>query len=158
MIKKYFLGTIHARLGSSSSLRCGLRLPKKRDSHTTLSDVGHMSHFKKQITLSLSFKSLKWLNIGFKIVQNFLKFINKFKKWPRLLAKNELLDTNKQMAHFCRGSPLVSISSTFYVQIFCAYVISEAFSSYVLALAKKSYEKCTSKTLMKSTPGLVVNT
>ncbi len=48
----------------------------------------------------------------------------------------------------------MSISSTFYVQIFLMYFVSTAFSSYILALAKKSYEKRTRETLMKSTPGL----
>jgi len=36
----------------------------------------------------------------------------------------------------------VSISSTFFVLIFCTNVISAAFSSYILALSKNSYEKC----------------
>jgi len=45
----------------------------------------------------------------------------------------------------------VSISSTFYVQIFCADVVLAAFSSYVLALAKNSYKKCARIMLMKWT-------
>ncbi len=40
----------------------------------------------------------------------------------------------------------------FYAQIFCTNVILAAFSSYVLALAKNLYEKCTRKMLMKLTP------
>jgi len=38
-----------------------------------------------------------------------------------------------------------------YVQIFCTNVVSAAFSSYVLALAKNSYKKCSRKMLMKLT-------
>ena len=41
----------------------------------------------------------------------------------------------------------------FYVQIFCTDVISAAFSSYILALAKNSYKKCVCLTLMKLTVG-----
>jgi hypothetical protein len=35
----------------------------------------------------------------------------------------------------------VSISSTFYVRIFCMNVVSAAFSSYILPLLKNLYEK-----------------
>ncbi len=49
---------------------------------------------------------------------------------------------------------LVSISSTFYVQIFCTNVIPAAFSSYILALGRNLYKKCAHKMLMKSTPGV----
>jgi len=41
----------------------------------------------------------------------------------------------------------------FYVRIFCTNVVSAAFSSYVLALAKNLYEKRVHKTLMKLTLG-----
>jgi len=41
----------------------------------------------------------------------------------------------------------------FYVQIFRTNVVSAAFSSYVLALSKNSYEKFARFTLMKLTPG-----
>ncbi len=40
-----------------------------------------------------------------------------------------------------------------YLRIFCANVISVAFSSYVLALAKNLHKKCTRKTVVKSTVG-----
>jgi len=49
----------------------------------------------------------------------------------------------------------VSISSTFYVQIFRTDVVLAVFSSYVLALAKKLYKKCAHITLMKLTTGVV---
>jgi len=52
---------------------------------------------------------------------------------------------------------LPSISSTLYVQIFRTNIVSAAFSSYVLALAKNSYEKCAQKMLVKLTPGLQRN-
>ncbi len=42
----------------------------------------------------------------------------------------------------------------FYVRIFCTNVVSAAFSSYVLALSKNSYEKRVRKMLMKLTPGI----
>jgi len=48
----------------------------------------------------------------------------------------------------------VSISSTFYVQIFRTFVISAAFLSYILALAKNLYKKFARKTLMKLTSGV----
>jgi len=41
----------------------------------------------------------------------------------------------------------------FYVQIFHTKVVSAAFSSYILALAKNSYEKCARKMLMKLMTG-----
>ncbi len=44
----------------------------------------------------------------------------------------------------------------FYVQIFCTNVVSAAFSSYVLVLAKNSYKKCAPKMLMKLTPGKIL--
>jgi len=47
--------------------------------------------------------------------------------------------------------PIVVISSTFYVQIFCANVVLAAFSSYVLALAKNLYKKCGHITLLNLT-------
>jgi len=47
---------------------------------------------------------------------------------------------------------LGSISSTFYLQFFCTYIVLAPFSSYILALAKNSYEKFGRKTLMKLTP------
>jgi len=47
-----------------------------------------------------------------------------------------------------------SISPTFYVQILRSYVVSAAFSNYVLALAKNSFEKRMCKTLMKLTHGV----
>ncbi len=47
----------------------------------------------------------------------------------------------------------VSISSTFYVQIFRTNVVSAAFSSYVLALGRNSYKKIVRLTLMKLTAG-----
>ncbi len=47
----------------------------------------------------------------------------------------------------------MSISSTFYVQIFHTNVILAAFSSYVLALGRNSYAKFVSLTLMKLTAG-----
>jgi len=49
------------------------------------------------------------------------------------------------------SSYLVSISSTFCVWIFRTTIVSAAFSSYVLALSKNSYEKCVHMTLMKLT-------
>jgi len=48
----------------------------------------------------------------------------------------------------------VSISSMFYVQIFCTNVVLAAFSSYVLALGRNLYEKFVHKMLMKLTLGL----
>ncbi len=42
----------------------------------------------------------------------------------------------------------------FYVRIFRTNVVSAAFSSYVLALAKNSYRKRARKTLMKLTVGV----
>jgi len=48
---------------------------------------------------------------------------------------------------------MVSISSTFYVQIFCTNMVLAAFSSYILALSKNLYEKCAGMTLMKLTNG-----
>jgi len=42
----------------------------------------------------------------------------------------------------------------FFVQIFCTNILSAAFSNYVLALAKKLYEKRARKTVMKSTVGV----
>ncbi len=47
----------------------------------------------------------------------------------------------------------VSISSTFYVHIFHTNIILAAFSSYVLALAKKLYKKCARIMLMKLIKG-----
>jgi len=47
----------------------------------------------------------------------------------------------------------VSISSTFYAQIFHMKVVLAAFSSYVLALAKNSYKKHVRSMLMKLTSG-----
>ncbi len=47
----------------------------------------------------------------------------------------------------------MSISSTFYVQIFCTNVVLAAFSSYVLALSKNLYEKHARLMLMKLTAG-----
>ncbi len=47
----------------------------------------------------------------------------------------------------------MSISSTFYVRIFRTNVILAAFSSYILALAKKLYEKRARIMLMKLTTG-----
>jgi hypothetical protein len=47
----------------------------------------------------------------------------------------------------------VSISSTFYIQIFRTNIILAAFSSYILALAKKLYKKGARKTLMKLMAG-----
>ncbi len=41
----------------------------------------------------------------------------------------------------------------FYVRIFCTNVVLAAFSSYVLALAKNSYEIRARKMLMKLTEG-----
>ncbi len=52
---------------------------------------------------------------------------------------------------------LLSISSTFYVQIFRTNVILAAFSSYVLALSKNSYEKHVCLTLMKLTATVIGN-
>ncbi len=49
----------------------------------------------------------------------------------------------------------MSISSTFYVQIFRTNVGSAAFSSYVLTLAKKLYKKCAHIKLMKLTTDCV---
>jgi len=46
---------------------------------------------------------------------------------------------------------LPSISSTFYIQIFRTNVVSAAFSSYVLALAKKLYKKRVRTMLMNLT-------
>jgi len=51
----------------------------------------------------------------------------------------------------CREPALVSISSTFYVRIFRTNIVSAAFSSYVLAMAKNSYKKCVHIMLMKLT-------
>jgi hypothetical protein len=45
----------------------------------------------------------------------------------------------------------VSISSTFYIQIFCTNIVLTAFTSYVLALSKNLYQKHTRMTLMKLT-------
>ena len=47
----------------------------------------------------------------------------------------------------------VLISSTFYVRIFRTNVVSAAFSSYILALVKNSYEKGARIMLMKLTEG-----
>ncbi len=47
----------------------------------------------------------------------------------------------------------MSISSTFYAQIFRTNVILAAFSSYILALGRNLYEKFARKMLMKLTPG-----
>ena len=49
----------------------------------------------------------------------------------------------------------VSMSSTFYVQIFRTNVILAAFSSYILALAKNLYKKGARKMLMKMAAGLI---
>ncbi len=49
----------------------------------------------------------------------------------------------------------VSISSTFYVQIFCTNVVLAAFSSYVLALSKNLYKKHACLMLMKLTAGSI---
>jgi len=46
---------------------------------------------------------------------------------------------------------LLSISSTFYVQIFCTNIVRQLFSIYVLALGRNSYKKFARKTLMKLT-------
>ncbi len=46
------------------------------------------------------------------------------------------------------------IHQRFFARFFRTNVVSAAFSSYVLALSKISYEKCARKTLMKLTPGL----
>jgi len=48
-------------------------------------------------------------------------------------------------------SVLLSISPTFYVQIFHANVVLASFSNYVLALSKNSYEKHAHIVLMKLT-------
>jgi hypothetical protein len=45
----------------------------------------------------------------------------------------------------------------FYVQTFHTNVISAAFSSYVLGLAKNSYKKCAHKMLMKLTAGNTIS-
>ncbi len=47
----------------------------------------------------------------------------------------------------------MSITSTFYVQIFCTEIVSAAFSSYILALLKNLYVKRACITLMKLTTG-----
>jgi len=47
-------------------------------------------------------------------------------------------EKNIPIRFFCDAGDKVSISSTFYVQIFCTFVISAAFSSYILALEKNS--------------------
>ncbi len=51
----------------------------------------------------------------------------------------------------------MSISSTFYAQIFCTNGVLAAFSSYVLASTKNSYEKRACLMLMKLTTGVPNN-
>jgi hypothetical protein len=67
-----------------------------------------------------------------------------------MIDRQKLL--KKSISSFLREDQEGSISP-FYVQIFCTNVISAAFSSYVLALAKNSYEKRACQMLMKLTAG-----
>ncbi len=60
---------------------------------------------------------------------------------------------SKNVSTFTFEIFLVSISSTFYIQIFHSNVVLAAFSSYVLALSKNLYKKLALLTLMKLTAG-----
>jgi hypothetical protein len=75
--------------------------------------------------------------------------ILQFEQWISRL--DCLADIEHQ--HDWTESDQVSISSTFYVQIFCTNVVLAAFSSYVLALAKNLYKKRARIMLMKLTKG-----
>jgi len=67
---------------------------------------------------------------------------------------NSIADSSKANGDYDVLSALqASISSTFYVQIFCTNFVLAAFSSYVLALAKNLYKKRARIMLMKLTTG-----
>ncbi len=99
---------------------------------------------RRKIIFLNGLKSLKsaWNNLP---ISHFLLWLS---KWVLnfLQAKEEFSEQYECVIQ-------VSILSTFYVHIFHTNIVSAAFSSYILALAKNLYKKSARITLMKLTTG-----
>ncbi len=65
-----------------------------------------------------------------------------------------IMQMGNPMAESDEGAQQVSILSTFNSRIFRTNVILAAFSSYILALGRNSYEKFVRRMLMKLTAGV----